>query len=276
MEIIPEGTTFDPPAGIVLAWDDVDNNGVVDNTSIQEKNLRISKDGVAITNQCKQHLAQVLPYDPICDPEANTFTVYVTSLSVFVLMTHKPDVQVDPVGPVDEGAVFNGTGSFNDPDGDVWTATVDYGDGSGSQPLALNVDKSFVLSHTYADDGTYTVTVTVNDEDGGIGTAQLSMTVINVNPAVVVSPDQAIDEGGSVSISGSFTDPGADTHTIAWDFGDGSPLGETLTPTHTYPDNGIYTVTLSVADDDGGVGTASLVITVNNVAPTVGPITSQS
>ena len=51
------------------------------------------------------------------------------------------------------------SGSFTDPGADTWTATVDYGDGSGVQALTLT-DKTFNLSHTYADNGSYTVTVT--------------------------------------------------------------------------------------------------------------------
>ena len=48
-----------------------------------------------------------------------------------------------------------------DPGADTWTGTVDYGDGGGAQPLSLNVDKTFSLNHTYADNGVYTVRVTV-------------------------------------------------------------------------------------------------------------------
>ncbi|HUF28318.1 MAG TPA: DNA/RNA non-specific endonuclease [Gemmatimonadaceae bacterium] len=55
-------------------------------------------------------------------------------------------------------------GSFTDPGADAWTATVDYGDGSGVQPLAL-ADKSFALAHTYLAPGTFTVTVSIDDGD---------------------------------------------------------------------------------------------------------------
>ena len=64
---------------------------------------------------------------------------------------------------LDEGDTFTATGSFTDPGADAWTATVDYGDGTGSQPLALNADKTFALEHTYLDNGDFTVTVRVFD-----------------------------------------------------------------------------------------------------------------
>ncbi len=36
-----------------------------------------------------------------------------------------------------EGGTFSSSGSFTDPDSDTWTATVNYGDGSGAQSLTL-------------------------------------------------------------------------------------------------------------------------------------------
>jgi len=52
--------------------------------------------------------------------------------------------------------------AFTDAGADTWTATVNYGDGSGAKPLTLNADKTFGLSHVYADNDVYTVTVTVS------------------------------------------------------------------------------------------------------------------
>jgi VCBS repeat-containing protein len=70
-----------------------------------------------------------------------------------------------------KGNAFSRTGSFTDPGTqDTWTATVDYGDGSGAQPLALNADKTFALDRVYGDNGVYTVTVSVRDDDSGTGT----------------------------------------------------------------------------------------------------------
>src|SRR5262249_45172236 len=66
------------------------------------------------------------------------------------------------------GATFSRKGSFTDPGiRDTWTATVDYGDGSGPQPLALNPGKRFHLRHRYTQPGVHQVIVTVIDDDGG-------------------------------------------------------------------------------------------------------------
>src|SRR5262249_6339667 len=53
-----------------------------------------------------------------------------------------------------------------------------------------------------------------------------------------------------------------------WDFGDGATVDGTLTPSHTYADNGTYTATLTVTDANNLVTSDAAVVTVNNVAPT--------
>jgi len=67
------------------------------------------------------------------------------------------------------------------------TATVGYGDGSGVQSLTLNPDRIFTLSHTYADSGTYTVTVTVTDDAGGVGSDTAVITVDGIAPATLAT-----------------------------------------------------------------------------------------
>ncbi|WMW25159.1 PKD domain-containing protein [Methanolobus sediminis] len=92
----------------------------------------------------------------------------------------------------------------------------------------------------------------------------------NIDPVVDSGADQIVNEGDTVSFSGTYTAAGSeDTHTIEWDFGDGATESGTLESTHTYADNGYYTVTLTITDGDGRVGTDILEVTVNNVAPTV-------
>ncbi|MCI0438595.1 MAG: PKD domain-containing protein, partial [Chloroflexi bacterium] len=55
-------------------------------------------------------------------------------------------------------------------------AAVDYGDGSGVMPLALN-GNAFSLSHEYPDEGGYTVTVIVTDGEGAEGVASVQVEV---------------------------------------------------------------------------------------------------
>jgi hypothetical protein len=82
---------------------------------------------------------------------------------------------------------------------------------------------------------------------------------------VIVTPS-VIDEDGSTTLTGGFTDPGVlDTHTVVIDWGDGSPnttlslaAGVTAIPAtaHQYLDNlpgsEPYTITATVTDGDAG------------------------
>ena len=82
-----------------------------------------------------------------------------------------------------EGESYSSSGSFTDPGADTWSATVNYGDGGGDQPLALS-GSSFTLGHGYANEGIYTVTVKVND---GAVTSTRTATVVVQTAAQGVS-----------------------------------------------------------------------------------------
>jgi hypothetical protein len=192
-----------------------------------------------------------------------------------------PTVVLGPTASVNEGSAFVAGGAFTDPGADVWSATVDYGDGSGPQALVLNADKTFALDHVYADNGVYVVTIQVTDDDGGVGTATQTVNVSNVAPTVNLAPTAILNEGSTFTGTGSFTDPGADTWTATVDYGDGSGLqtlalnpDKTFTLSHLYAVSGSFTVTVSVQDDDGGVGTGSVRVGVNPVNPVIvfGPV----
>jgi DNA/RNA endonuclease G (NUC1) len=83
------------------------------------------------------------------------------------------------------GEVYEAAGSFTDPGADTFTATVNYGDGTGTHPLTLS-GNSFSLAHTYATTGTFTVTVTITDDDGGSTPRTASVTVTSTAAAINV------------------------------------------------------------------------------------------
>ncbi len=183
-----------------------------------------------------------------------------------------PTVDAGVGAAIDEGAGFTGPGSFTDPGTDTWTATVDYGDGKDPQPLMLT-GTTFALDHTYLDDGTYTVTVRVTDDDGGVGQDTLSITVSDLDPVASLTGGTALDEGqsGSFDASGSTSAPD-DVVGYEWDWNyDGvtfAASGDTgATQSHTWMDDGTYRVAVRVTDDDGSSGVATRTVSVNDLGP---------
>lgn len=144
---------------------------------------------------------------------------------------------------------------------------VNYGDGTASQDVVLVPDAAgkagtATLSHTYVDNGTYVVALSLIDADGYAYRDSFAVTVSNVAPTVKLSKSW-INSRGWVGVTGSFTDPGEDTWTATIDFGDGSgplPLtlkdNKTFTMGHSYSE-GHYTVKVAVRDDDGGEGSST-------------------
>lgn len=126
---------------------------------------------------------------------AGTYTVTLTVTDAAGLATTATTVAVIPnIVPAIasfagatllQGESYAAAGSFGDADPDQWTATVNYGDGSGAQALALS-GKSFALAHRYMAAGTHVVTVAVSDDDNGTGTRTAGVTVW--------TPQQGIDQ----------------------------------------------------------------------------------
>ena len=95
------------------------------------------------------------------------------------------------------------------------------GDGSGEQLLMLNADKTFTLNHTYTDDGTYTATVKVTDEQGLVGTDTLTVTAQNAFPYIGAAAIAPVHERQLVMLQGTVGDANPfDPLTVTIDWGD--------------------------------------------------------
>ena len=164
-----------------------------------------------------------------------------------------------------QSLAFSGTATDVSPV-DVLTFAWDFGDGT-----TVTGASAF---HPYDDDGTYTVTLTVTDDDGGSDTTTDTVTVGNLPPTVTaVTGDLVGNEGDTLSWSAATTDPSVSDAAgliVGWDFGDtvGTDQGDTVS--YAYTDEGTYTLTLTVSDDDGGSSVdTSFVVDVLNVAPEI-------
>lgn len=125
-------------------------------------------------------------------------------------------------------------------------------------------------------DGPWTVDLVlyVNCTVGGsvsyVGKAGTTLTVENVGPVIeALEVEASIREGVETAFSLGFSDvEAADTHTVSWDLGDGV-LRTGSSVSRTYQQDGEYTVTVAVADDDGGRDSWVQRVTVDNVAPQI-------
>src|SRR5207253_1320564 len=136
------------------------------------------------------------------------------------------------------------------------------------------------------DNGVRSVKGKIMDKDGGVSEYTGSVTVNDVNPVVQAAANQSSNEGESHSFSlGSFSDPGVNDNPwhVAIDWGDGhsasfdtSSQGSLGSLNHTYADNGLYTVTVTVTDKDTASGSKTFKVSVANVPPTVTAPSGQS
>jgi PKD repeat protein len=159
-------------------------------------------------------------------------------------------------------------------------AVVQFTDASSSYPDVIVVwywtfsDSGFsnaqFPTHTFYDNGIYTVILNITDDDGSFDVIRYNITIVNVPPTVTAGSDITINEWEVANFNGSFTDPGTlDTHMIQWDFGDGNSSSGSLTTNNHYTHPGPYNVTLTITDDDGGIGYDIITVTVLNLPPIV-------
>ncbi len=165
---------------------------------------------------------------------------------------------------VGQSVTFSSSGSY-DPDGTIVSWSWNFGDGStasGNTP-----------THAYGAAGTYTITLTVQDNGGATGSIAHSLTV---NPAANQPPAASFTAmpspalvGQTVTFNGTGSyDPDGSVVSWSWSFGDGY-TGSGSTPTHAYGAAGTYTITLTVQDNGGATGSIAHSLTVN--APTNQP-----
>ena len=185
---------------------------------------------------------------------------------------------------VDEGSVLQLQLQGSDVDGNALTYSLVSAPGAG---VNASVSASGLLT-LQAVDGPGTTPVTVRVSDGAASAERsFSVQIDNVAPRwqTLALSAAAIDEDGSVQLTGVLIDPGTqDSQTVLVDWGDGSAVqtvslaaGQTtLDIGHRYADDNpsgtpvdTYTVSVQLTDKDGFGGNDSRSLQVRNLSPAV-------
>ena len=142
-----------------------------------------------------------------------------------------------------------------DPDGEIIGFFWDFGDGAGENGWQVN--------HTYAASGTYSIRLTVMDDDGRTSFTNMTIEVLNRPPTEMAAAP------GTARVNDTVKYDAAESHDTdgligawLWDFGDGN-TGEGREAFHQYLEQGTYEWNLTVVDDKGDTAYVSGTIYIN-------------
>lgn len=181
-----------------------------------------------------------------------------------------------------EGHSFSGpVATFKDPDTSAkaseYSASINWGDGSTSTGTITGTGGKFTVSgtHTYKQQGSHTVKVTIKDRDNASNTATTTSSATVADGPL--HAHSARPQKTGLTISGTlvkFTDanPFAKTsdYTVTIKWGDGHKTTTTarhgsghffIKKGHTYKHAGSYRITIKIVDDGGSTATVSRTVT---------------
>jgi hypothetical protein len=268
------GTASDPGVGDVLsvAWD-LDYDGInfdedVSGTSTVDWS---HGDGPASIVMAYRVRDDDYPYPPGGGGEVGETidTLQVTVKNVPPTADAGPDRS-----PVDVGEPVTFNGNATDPGVDTFTFEWDY-DFDGQHFDVDDTGQTVTTSYPAPD--TYVVGLRVTDDDGGVGPVDTALVDV-VSPPVTADARGPYNgyEGIPIELTGSGV---PEPLIYTWDLDyDGTFETPGQVVTYTWPDNGVFTVTLRVEDGLGGEDRDDAFVTVQNITPTIishgGPYTA--
>ena len=131
--------------------------------------------------------------------------------------------------------------TFTDYSSNQTVELLDFGDGS---PVSSTAN----VTHVYTIPGTYTANLTVTND---VSSDSMLQTITVVEPATPIANFTSNCTTGHQPLSVAFTDTSTGVRTSwVWDFGDGN-TSKLQNPEHEYSAVGSYSVTLTVANEEG-------------------------
>jgi hypothetical protein len=134
------------------------------------------------------------------------------------------------------------------------------------------------------DNGTKAVRGAIRDKDLGANEYSANVTINNVAPTIqsITTDGLVFPVGSGPTLTITFTDPGTgDVHTctVNWESGtstgtvSGTDATRTCTASRSYTSAGVYTITVTIADDDGGSDTETAPFLIVIYDPSAGFVT---
>ncbi len=179
------------------------------------------------------------------EPPTATATVNATTQDTYVMFSFDGSTSADTDGTIESYLWLFDDGSV----ATAATTTHQYADGSPT-PGKL-----------------YTVTLLVTDDDGGTSTDQVSVRVVNRAPAASTGDVLGFTVTALVFDGSSSADIDGRIVNATWAFSDGVTLYG-LTVLRSFGDDGSYSATLTVRDDDGATDSIGITIEITNQEPT--------
>ncbi|WDQ17494.1 ELWxxDGT repeat protein [Rhodopirellula sp. P2] len=184
-----------------------------------------------------------------------------------------PIVAADqPSVSVAEGLTATMTGTFGDVDVSD-TVTLSASPSLGS--IVDNGDGTWTWSYLTTDGPSESQTITITADDGSVSVdATFNLVVTNVAPTFEAGIDETVAPGATFTRTIDFTDPGQDVWSGTVDFDDGNgPQSLTIDPalksidlSHVFTDAGVFTVEISLDDDDSAPVTDTFEVTVGQTS----------